>query len=323
MSVKLVITIDTEEDCWNNYDRQINTVENIKQIPMLQKIFNRYGALPTYLISYPIVTNQGSSRILQEILDSGRCEIGTHCHPWNTPPFEEDISIRNSMLCNLPAELQYKKLENLHQTIVERFGLEPTSFRTGRWGFSSHVARAIYQLGYRVDSSITPLMDWTKHHGLDFSEAPFFPYRFDPDDILHAKEEGKLLEIPPSIGFLQTHIERCRKLRRFITSTPLYRFRLIGILDKLGLLNRRWLSPEHSTVEDMITLANALFKNGHKVLNLSFHSTTLLPGKTPFVRTMQDLSIFLKKIESFIQFAAGSNWKFSVLSSVVENQFTV
>ena len=323
MSVNLVITIDTEEDCWNNYDRQCNPVENIKQIPMLQKIFNRYGALPTYLISYPVATHKNSSRILRQIFDSGQCEIGTHCHPWNTPPFEERISIRNSMLCNLPAELQYRKLETLHRTIGEQFGLEPTSFRTGRWGFNSHVARAIYQLGYRVDSSITPLVDWTTHHGLDFSHAPLFPYRFDPDDILHEKKEGTLLEIPPSIGFLQTNMERCRKLRRLILNTPLYRFHLLGILDTLGLLNRRWLSPEHSTVEEMITLSKALIKNGHTVLNLSFHSTTLLPGKTPFVRTMQDLSIFLKKIERFIQFAAGNNWKFSVLSRVLENQFPV
>ena len=124
MSVNLVITIDTEEDCWKNYGRQNNPVENIKQIPMLQEIFNHYGALPTYLVSYPIVINQSSSLILKEMLDSGQCEIGAHCHPWNTPPFEEQISTRNSMLCNLPAELQYRKLEILHRTIVERFGLD-------------------------------------------------------------------------------------------------------------------------------------------------------------------------------------------------------
>ena len=128
------------------------------------------------------------------------------------------------------------------------------------------------------------------------------------------------MEIPPSIGFLQKNMEKCRKLRRLILSTPLYRFHLLGILDRLGLLNRRWLSPEHSSVEDMINLTKSLIKNGHNVLNLSFHSTTLLPGKTPFVRTAQDQSKFLKKIEQVLQFAADNNMKFSVLSRVLKDQ---
>ncbi|HTG02435.1 MAG TPA: hypothetical protein VK654_17770, partial [Nitrospirota bacterium] len=74
--MKLVITIDTEEDNWGSYDSQEYTLENIKNIPVLQELFDRFGVKPTYLITYPVAMHGGSLAILKEIKDSNRCEIG-------------------------------------------------------------------------------------------------------------------------------------------------------------------------------------------------------------------------------------------------------
>ena len=148
MSAKIFITIDTEEDTWDEYATTHNPVENITRLPMLQDIFDRYGAVPTYLINWPVVNNKNARHILTKILDRGCCEIGTHCHPWNTPPFEEKINEHNSQICNLPYELIMRKIENLHKAIVKCFKVTPVCFRAGRWGFSSDVARCIKALGW-------------------------------------------------------------------------------------------------------------------------------------------------------------------------------
>ena len=98
--MKFIVTIDTEEDNWDKYSRTDNPVENLKKIIPLQKIFDRYGVRPTYLISYPVATDPKCIEILKSILDQGQCEIGSQCHPWNTPPFVEEINEHNSMLTN-------------------------------------------------------------------------------------------------------------------------------------------------------------------------------------------------------------------------------
>ena len=137
MDTKLILTVDTEEDNWDRYSTTDNPVKNIEKIVSLQKMFDQFGIKPTYLITYPVATNPRSITILKKILKEGKCEIGMHCHPWNTPPFEEEINDINSMLCNLSEELVHKKLTTFHQAIGENFDIVPVSFRSGRWGFSS------------------------------------------------------------------------------------------------------------------------------------------------------------------------------------------
>jgi len=97
----LVVTIDTEEDNWGQYSADSFSIENIKKIPALQEMFDEFSVVPTYLVTYPVATNRESVEILKDILQRGKCEIGMHCHPWSTPPFDEERNSFNSMLCNL------------------------------------------------------------------------------------------------------------------------------------------------------------------------------------------------------------------------------
>ena len=162
MSIKVFITIDTEEDLWSDWRQKDNPVDNICRITILQDLFDRFGAIPTYLVNYPVVANENARNILRRVLENYRCEIGTHCHPWNTPPFEEEITIKNSMMCNLPHELLYKKINVVHEKIIKCFGIAPICFRAGRWGFGPDVAQCIYEHGYKIDTSVSPFCDWTK-----------------------------------------------------------------------------------------------------------------------------------------------------------------
>ena len=191
----LTVTVDTEEDNWGEYNRSSYSVENLRRIPKLQQIFNARGIRPTYLISYPVAVSPTAIEILSGIASQGLCEIGTHPHPWNTPPLEENRTQINSYICNLPPALQYEKIRILTETIGANFGTRPTSYRSGRWGFNDDVVRSLIRLRYAVDTTIFPAWDW----------APTVP------------TSGHILTSPISIAKqIWAHPSRCSKsqLRR-------------------------------------------------------------------------------------------------------------
>ncbi len=299
--MKLIVTIDTEEDDWGYTHRPAYPVENIRQIPHLQQMFDEYGILPTYLITYPVATDETSVGLLREIAESGRCEIGTHCHPWSTPPFEEEMTERNSMLCNLPADLVYRKIGTLHDAITRNFPDRPTSFRSGRWGYGPGVAAALDRLGYTVDTSVTALTDWRASEGPDFSHNFPDPYYFNPEAIDRAEPTGRLLQVPATVGFLKDDFRHANALFSRLKSLPA--LHLVGIFDRLGWCNKVTLSPEQSTSEEMIALLRILIRKKMPLANLFFHSPTLSPGLTSFVRTEADRVDFLNRIRAVLQFA--------------------
>lgn len=297
----LTVTIDTEEDNWSNYASE-PVLSNIGKIPQLQKLFDRYGVRPNYLISYPVAANAKAAALLRGIMEDGRCEIGTHLHTWNTPPFEEEKTPPNTMLCNLDEGLQSRKLEALHSKIVDGFGFEPVTFRSGRWGFDGTVARTIYRMGYKVDTSVSPYSNWEIYHGPDFSERSPKPHEIRIEG--EADPEARIMEVPATIGFLQDDYDRCNRRVKGISGSALRRFRLLGILDRMRLLNKVLLSPEPDTAENMIGLAESMKRNGYKVLNLFFHSTSLMHGLNHFTKTPEEAEELMRRIERFLEYAA-------------------
>lgn len=307
--MKLIITIDTEEDNWAHYSTSDNPVQNIKRIIGLQQLFDQYNVKPTYLISYPVATNSHSVEILGQILSDEKCEIGVHCHPWNTPPFEEEINDFNSMLSNLPESLVLKKLRVLHEAVCENFDTIPVSFRAGRWGFSPKVARALSELGYHIDTSVTPFLNWEEYQGPDFTNFQMHPYRFDPNDIATPSAKGTLLEIPVSIGFLQQNFKRCQKWTKYAETNIGKKLRLKGVLSRFGLINKIWLSPELVDVESMIKLAKRMEKMNFSCLNMSFHSNSLMAELNLLTASRKDEVLLMQKIDSFLLHAVKSGWE--------------
>jgi hypothetical protein len=60
--------------------------------------------------------------------------------------------------------------------------------------------------------------------------------------------------------------------------------------------------------EEMIRLATTLTLRGTHVLNLFFHTPTLLEGCSPFTRTSADVEAFLRKIDQFLAFAMSAGF---------------
>lgn len=316
--MKLIITIDVEEDNWASYSPTDYTVENVKKIPLLQRLFDDFNVKPTYLITYPVAKDKTAISILKEILEEDRCEIGTHCHPWNTPPFEEENNKENSMLCNLPEELQYKKISFLHDTIQNHFGAKPVSFRSGRWGYSPEVARCQYRLGYRIDTSITPYTDWTGSHGPDFSDITPRPFKFSIENTNEGSMNGDLIEVPATIGFLQNNFGLSNYILKRLKRKPIDRLRLVGLLHRLKLLNKVWLSPEVSDSKSMIKLTRCMMRKKYSLINMVFHSSSLKAGLTPFVKTKADEKRFYQHLKEFLTFTRDTGIESIRLSDAVD-----
>jgi len=314
----LVITIDTEEDNWGEYSPKGSTVENILKVPQLQDLFDKFTVKPTYLVTYPVAKDNKAVSILKGILDKGNCEIGTHCHPWNTPPFKEVRSKRNSMLCNLQNDLQFHKIEVLHNTITDNFGIEPVSFRAGRWAYSEEVGRNIHKLGYKIDTSITPYTNWADNFGpnyLDYSPSPF---RYHPMNTREKSSAGYILEIPATIGFLQTNYKMISSIQKIMRQKYFRYLKLIGLAEKLNIMNKVWLCPEFSDSRTMIKLAKTMDQNKFPLINMVFHSSALKAGITPYVKTESDQKSFLRNISEFLVFSKNEGIESITLSEVTK-----
>ena len=305
-----IITIDVEEDNWGGFENKNASLLHINKLFKLQELFDRYGIKPTYLLTYPVAIDRNAISILRKILEDKRCEIGTHLHPFNTPPFEEEKNNYNSMLCNLPKDLQYKKIELLHETIYKSFGVEPVSFRSGRWACDGNVLENLSKLNYIVDSSVTPYTNWSSDHGPDYTRISPKAYKI----LVNSNSNYYIMEIPATIGYLQAGFDVRNKIFRTVSNTGLRKLRICGILDRMKLINKIWLSPEGTKWEKMVGLSKTMEKEGYEVLNMFFHSPSLMAGCTPFNKTEKEVEEFIHRIEKFLEFAVLNNLQSITLS---------
>lgn len=299
MNAKLIVTVDTEEEgLWSgNFSAYDNPVTNLSGIPAFQTICDRHGIRPTYLVNTPVVSDESESAVLEAILADGRCEIGCHIHPWNTPPEEDDIQSERSYLCNLPIELQREKLTTVTEQIESRFGQRPTSFRSGRYGLDDNGAAILKELGYLVDSSVCPYMDYSADGGPDFRGAPWRPYFVDTKLLEPAAVPTSLLEVPVSFGFNWTNFESAFRLDEWLAHSGVSRFRLKGIFERLAILRKIKFSPEKADSKRLAALADAYMHQNAPCMVMMFHSSSLKAGHSPYVRDEAALERFLATID--------------------------
>jgi peptidoglycan/xylan/chitin deacetylase (PgdA/CDA1 family) len=161
----LLVAIDTEGDNqWDADARRIQTFRNIHALEMLHDFFAARGVRPTYVVTYPVVRDPRSAEVLRRLVARGDCEIGAHHHAWETPPFDAGDVDRHPYALSLPIEQFEAQLASLTDAITDAIGVRPLSYRSGRFGFAAAHVSALERLGYRVDSSVTPLF-YEAHKG--------------------------------------------------------------------------------------------------------------------------------------------------------------
>jgi hypothetical protein len=296
---RLAVVVDTEEEFdWHAPFSRANTnVTAMRHIGRAQRICERFGVMPLYVVDYPVATQPAGFEELRSWADAARCEIGAHLHPWVTPPFEEDVSGRNSFACNLAPTLQDRKVRTLADTIGSAFERMPHTFKAGRYGIGAATLETLEALEFDVDASVNPHMDFRPVDGPDFSAFDARPFWFGA--------RRRMLEVPCTQGFVGWARAVGGPLRRVSEAWPWSTLRAPGVLARLGMVNRVMLSPEGNTLSEMVALTRALLADGLRVFTLSFHSPSVEPGHTPYVQSQQDLEAFLARLEQYLEFFFG------------------
>jgi hypothetical protein len=291
---QLIVVIDTEEEFdWNKpVKRSSTSVASMQYIHRVQDIFDQYGIRPCYVIDYPIAAQQEGYQYLVKIFKDNKCDIGAHLHPWVTPPETEKLIPVNTYPGNLEQSLEYEKLRNLTQIIRQNFDFHPTIYKAGRYGFGSNTEAILKKLGYQIDLSYCPSFNHGIDGGPDYSGAHAEPFWFDDDK--------NLLEIPISGSFVGSAGTASSSL--FNLAQGYKRFKLPGVLSKLGIVDRLVLTPEGYTHKEHVKITKFLYHKGVRTFTWSFHSPTVMPGTTPYVENERDVQRFLDSFHQYFDF---------------------
>jgi hypothetical protein len=285
------IFVDTEEefDWAKPHSRQERSTRTMEALPNIHRRLRSYGSAPIYLVDHPVATDQRCVATLREYLEKGECAIGAQLHPWVNPPFDEALNVRNSFPGNLPVATERAKIERLTETIEDAFGRRPIVYRAGRYGVGPNTASLLRDAGYRLDVSVRALFDYTIEAGPDFTSVRPLPYRIG---------DGALVELP----LTATYVGRLRRWgnRLFPVSGRLLSMR--GLLARTGLLGRVALTPEGMPLREVLEAMQLMIDDGVQLFSISFHSPSLEPGHTPYVRSEADLETFYRWWDGVMDF---------------------
>jgi hypothetical protein len=292
----LVVVIDTEEEReWGIYSRNDVSVSAIRHVDRAQAIFDEFHVRPTYVVDYPVASQAVAYGPLRDILASGRAAVGAHLHPWVNPPYLEEIVRRNTYPGNLPGELEQVKIENLVAEIECHLGERPTVYKAGRYGTGPNTVSILDRLGFEVDLSTSPPYDLRQDGGPDYRRCSPAPYWLN----------DRLLELPTTGAFIGALRSAGPWLYSWVTHPRLRWSALAGISSRLGLLGRVRLSPEGHDFRDQKELTEGLLSRGVSIFTWSFHSPSLQPGGSPYVKSNADLERFLGANRRYFEYFMG------------------
>lgn len=251
----------------------------------LQPLFRAYGGRPTYLLSAELLRDARSVEVLTSLAD---CELGAHLHGELVEPgaFEPDVT--RAVQRDYPPDLERAKLESLTAAFRSALGRRPLSFRAGRFGIGASTLSILEGLGYAVESSVTPHVDWSDvSPGLSFVRAPMQPYHPDPADPARPGA-SPLLEVPVTI------------VPRSLSRVP-----IVG-----RLIEQRWLRPTRTEGPALVDIAKAAIAEAQGarpgapvVLNAMFHNVEVVAGTSPYAATEDAARRILDRMGALLAWA--------------------
>jgi hypothetical protein len=286
---RYTVFVDAEEEFdWGKpFDRSARAVTAAAAIPSAARRFVDLGARLTLLVDHPIATTPSAIAAVGRAMEDSGATVGTQLHPWVNPPFEEQVCAANSFAGNLPRDLEAAKLAVLTRAITDAFAAPPRIYRAGRYGLGPNTLRLLVEHGYAIDSSMRSRYDYSAGGGADYSAIG--------NDAFRIGDEG-LTELP--LTTVYTGVLRARGAWLHAASTRLPR--ITGLLARTRLLNRVALTPEDMPLADALEAVRVAVGEGLPLLNLSFHSPSLVPGHTPYVRSDAELAAFWRWWEKML-----------------------
>jgi peptidoglycan/xylan/chitin deacetylase (PgdA/CDA1 family) len=285
----VVLTIDTEpDDQWSRGTTEL-TFKNTRGLRRFIDFCRTIGAPATYLTSYSVARDPESAAVLREALAGGD-EIGGHLHAWETPPLTPADASAHPYIFEYDPDVRLAKLAAMTKAVEDAFGVQPVSYRAGRWGFDDVEADNLASLGYRYDTSVVSGHDFRasrghtrpgpsyRHHLVG---TPAQPYRL-----------RNLLEAPVSVttlGSIGGGGLGATLARTFANRADRGSRAIIKGLRQSGLCRMVWVRPLKHPRADLVAAALQLVKQGARVINIMTHSSECFPGTAPHTRNEDDL----------------------------------
>ncbi len=292
----LSIVVDCEEEFDWRYPVR-GTPFSLRSVAPLRRVAEmlaRKNAPLTVMATHAIIDNDDSWRDLNAIIRDYGAATGAHMHPWITPPFLEEPTLKNSYQGNLSRDVEARKIESLLAAISGRTGEPVRLFRAGRYGFGTSTAEFLAEQGIRIDLSFMPHFDYSDSGGASFTGLSCDPFWFSKD--------RRLFEFPMTAGFTGWMKGQGSRLFGKFNARSVRYLRLPSVLANSGMLNRIRLSPEGVTLSEAKALTRGLYAEGHRMFHLSFHSTSLVPGAAPYAATDEDSGRLVSWLTDYVDF---------------------
>ena len=255
--MNIIVTVDTEaDDQWNRKGPM--AIDNVFALPRFQALCEKYNMPATYLLTYEVAADERAAAQFRAWQEKG-AEIGSHLHPWTTPPIQPEDESKERFPSELNEVTLREKFSNLNDAVKKAMGKQPTSYRAGRWGFDDRQAKLLEEFGYVVDLSVTPGISWADKGGPDFTGVTAREYRLNKGAI----------EVP-------------------MTILP------AGWFGRL-----RWLRVfENTTYHHLKDVIDTAERDKFGVVVFMIHSSELVEDKSPYVKTKAALERVYGHVES-------------------------
>ena len=305
--VFVVVSIDTECDKGPGWKTQFplrfrSVTEGVPKV--FSPFFRKHGLVPTYLVSPEILQDPECVAVLRGIEGA---ELGTHLHgEFIEPEADRDAPVTSTPQTAYAPAVEREKLKNLTELFASRFGRRPASFRAGRFALGPRSLAFLDELGYRVDSSVTPFRTNEYPGGLssNYWGAPLAPYHPSAEDPRRAGSL-RLLEVPVTIlapamaGWPSFLLRRLND--RAVSRAPLRRL-LKGPIEKM------WVRPLRGTPDQLVAWADTVISTWERsstpVLNVMFHSVEVIPAASPYTQTEGEVRELLGGLDTLFEHLA-------------------
>jgi len=292
MTPSIIFTVDTEpDDQWApplpDGTLPPFTFANTRGLGALRDFFRQRNAPVTWMTSYSIARDPESARLLRDCARDGD-EIAGHLHGWETPPYAEFDRTARPFIGEYDADTRMAKHRSLLAAHEDAFGARPVSYRAGRWGVDALELQHIEELGYTIDSSIPPGIDFRDRFGLR-DPGPDFRSHLAVAPRPHSV--GGLWEVPASIapiGFLSRATGMARVAARRNEGSGAARA-LSNMLAATGAQELIWVRPLKHPRAKLVRATEELMRRGAPIINVMFHSSEAFAGTSPLSRSQEDV----------------------------------
>lgn len=271
--MKFVITVDTEADNQWVIPSKLS-LNNLKYIERFHYLCKHYGFPVTYLLTHEVASSYRAKKLFAPWLQKAECEVGAHLHPWSYSINEDSLVHAHP----LPSDYSYEKLKemicSLTDLIESNFNIKPVSYRAGRYGICLNQIQLLKELGYKIDSSITPNIVWNvggKNGKIDYSNYNNYSYEININNINTEGNSG-IYEIPITTFKLQNVKNKIKKL--------------VGKNEKYILFR---MDPSIS-VKYLINYFKKVYsQKTTDYIMLFLHSSELMPGGSPYFKSQDNI----------------------------------